>query len=110
MFYVKDDWNDSKEKPREYQSFNITDPKGSQILFVKQYNPDSDIYPLPSYFQGLNYIESDIQVSRHILGNAKDGFVPGTLINLNGGEPQEEQKAAVESGIKKKRRTASGRM
>lgn len=101
-FQVKNDWNDNKEKPRLYPAFNINDPVASQILFVKQYNPKSDIYPLPNYFQGLNYIESDVQVSRHILGNAKDGFVATTLINLNGGEPAEEAKEAVERGIKKK--------
>jgi len=101
-FQVKNDWQDNKEKPRIYPAFNIQDPVASQILFVKQYNPKSDIYPLPNYFQGLNYIESDVQVSRHILGNAKDGFVATTLINLNGGEPAEEAKEAVERGIKKK--------
>lgn len=101
-FQVKNDWNDNKEKPRCYPAFNIADPVASQILFVKQYNPKSDIYPLPNYFQGLNYIESDVQVSRHILGNAKDGFVATTLINLNGGEPAEEAKEAVERGIKRK--------
>ena len=101
-FQVKNDWSDNKEKPRHYPAFNIQDPVASQVLFVKQYNPKSDIYPLPNYFQGLNYIESDVQVSRHILGNAKDGFVATTLINLNGGEPAEEAKEAVERGIKKK--------
>ena len=101
-FYIKNNWADFKEKPREYDAFNPDQKATTQILFVKQYNPQSDVYPLPNYFQGLNYIESDVQVSRHILGNAKDGFVAGTLINLNGGEPQEEQKAAVEKGIKKK--------
>ena len=101
-FQVKNDWADNKEKPRHYPAFNIQDPTASQVLFVKQYNPKSDIYPLPNYFQGLNYIESDVQVSRHILGNAKDGFVATTLINLNGGEPAEEAKEAVERGIKKK--------
>lgn len=102
QFYLKNNWADFKEKPRVYDAFNLNQPASTQILFVKQYNPQSEIYPLPNYFQGLNYIESDVQVSRHILGNAKDGFVAGTLINLNGGEPQEEQKAAVEKGIKKK--------
>jgi hypothetical protein len=103
-FYVKNDWQDNKEKVRCYSAFDgkYNKENPSQILFVKQYNPKSDVYPLPSYFQGLNYIESDVQVSRHILGNAKDGFVASTLINLNGGEPAEEQKGAVEKGIKKK--------
>lgn len=102
-FFVKDNWDDNREKPRIYDGFNPTQSgRDSQILFVKQYSPNSEVYPKPSYFQALNYIESDIQISRHILGNAKQGFVGSTLINLNNGEPQEEQKAEVERGLKKK--------
>ena len=101
-YYVKNDWQSFKEKARMYPSFNPAEPVASQILAVKQYNPLSDVYPLPSYYASLNYIDSDVQVSRHVLGNAKDGFVASTLINLNGGEPQEEHKAAIEKGIKKK--------
>lgn len=101
-FFVKNDWKDNREKIRVYDAYT---PKSKEpsILFIKQYNPFSDIYPLPSYYQGLNYIESDIQVSRHILGNAKQGFVATMLINLNNGEPvAEENKGEVERGIKKK--------
>jgi hypothetical protein len=103
-FYIKDDWelSDFKEKAREYPAFNMNDRSGVQILFVKQYNPKSDIYPLPSYFQGLNYIESDIQVSRHILGNAKHNFVATKLINFNNGLPQEEEQEEVERDLKRK--------
>jgi DNA-binding Lrp family transcriptional regulator len=103
-FYVKDNWDlsDFKEKAREYPAFNLNDRTGAQILFVRQYNPKSDVYPLPSYFQGLNYIESDIQVSRHILGNAKKNFVATKLINFNNGLPQEEEQAEVEMDLKRK--------
>ena len=103
-FYVKNDWtlSDFKEKAREYPAFNPNDPSGPQIFFVKQYNPKSDVYPLPSYFQGLNYIESDIQVSRHILGNAKHNFVATKLINFNNGLPQDEEQEEVETDLKRK--------
>lgn len=103
-FYIKDDWSlsDFKEKAREYPAFNMNDNTGVQILFVKQYNPKSDVYPLPSYFQGLNYIESDIQVSRHILGNAKHNFVATKLINFNNGLPQDEEQEEVERDLKNK--------
>lgn len=102
-FYVKNDWADNKEKMREYEAFNPITAYGSQILYVKEYNPASEYYPLPTYFQGLNYIESDIEVSRHILGNAKKGFVASTLINLNNGDPiNEEHKAEIEKGLLKK--------
>lgn len=102
-FYVKDNWSDFKEKPREYDAFNVNNPVGSQIYYYKEYNPTSDVYPLPSYFQGLNYIESDIEISRHILGNAKKQWVASKLINLNNGDPiGEENKGEVERGLLKK--------
>ena len=101
-YYIKNDWADYKEKPREYPAFNTNEKFGSQILYVKTYNNLSETYPLPSYFQGLNYIESDIEVSRHILGNAKQGFVGSTLINLNNGTPHEEKQGEVERSLLKK--------
>ena len=103
QFFVKNDWTDSREKVRVYPAFNSDNPFGSQIFFYKEYNPFSEVYPLPSYFQGLNYIESDIEVSRHILGNAKQGFVGNTLINLNNGDPiGEEFKGQVEKELLRK--------
>jgi hypothetical protein len=102
-YYVKNDWKDFREKPRCYDAFNVNNPVGSQIFYYKDYNPSSDCYPLPSYFQGLNMIESDIEVSRHILGNAKQGFSGSKLIQLNNGDPlQEEHKGEVERQLLKK--------
>lgn len=109
-FYVKNDWKDFKEKPREYDAYNPTNPVGSQIYYFKEYNPSCDYYPMPSYFQGLNYICSDIEVSRHILGNARQGFVGSTLINLNNGDPiNEEHRGEVEKGLLKKFTGDAGR-
>lgn len=102
-FYVKNDWTDFKEKPRVYDKFNPNNPVGSQIFYFKEYNPASVVYPLPSYFQGLNMIESDIQVSRHILGMANRQFVASKLIQLNNGDPiGEENKGEVERALLKK--------
>lgn len=109
-FYVKNDWSDFKEKAREYKAFDVNNPVGSQIMYIKEYNPSSEIYPYPSYFQGLNYIESDIEVSRHILGNAKQGWVGSKLINLNNGDPiGEENKGEVERGLLNKFTGESGK-
>lgn len=102
-FYVKNDWLDMREKVREYPAFNVNNPYGSQIFYYKEYNPISEVYPLPSYFQGLNMIESDIKVSRHILGNANQGWVGTKLVNLNNGDPiGEEIKGEVERDLLKK--------
>ncbi len=103
-FQVKDDWADNKEKARCYPAYDgqYSKEHPSKVIYIKQYNPRSDVYPLPSYFQGLNYIECDVQVSRYILGNAKDGFASGKMIQFFNGEPAEENKGQVEKGLKKK--------
>lgn len=109
LFYVKNDWKDAREKPREYKTFNPAEPYGAQIFYYKEYNPSSYYYPVPSYIQGLNMIEADIQVSRHILGNAKQGWVGSKLVQLNNGNPPDEQKEEVERGILKKFTGSEGR-
>lgn len=102
-FWVKNDWQDNREKPRDYPVFNPKEPYGSQILYIKEYNPFSEFYPLPVYYQGLNYIESDIEISRHILGNAKRGFNASTLVNLNNGDPiSGEHREEIERKMLKK--------
>jgi DNA-binding Lrp family transcriptional regulator len=102
-FYVKNDWTDFKEKPREYPAFDPSNPVGSQIFYFKEYNPWSEVYPLPAYYQGLNMIEADIQVSRHILGMANRQFTASKLIQLNNGDPiGEENKGEVERSLLKK--------
>lgn len=102
-FYVKNDWMDMREKAREYPAFNQLNPTGSQIFYYKEYNPSSEYYPLPSYFACLNYLEADIQISRHILGNANRQWVSSKLVNLNNGDPlNEEKRGEVEKGLLKK--------
>lgn len=108
-FWVKDEWDTvklltkrDKEKEREYNGFDPSDKTGSQILFVKQDGDENDVYPLPSYFQALNYLDADVHLSRHILGMAQSGFVASKLINFNNGEPQKEEKKEIEKRVEKK--------
>jgi hypothetical protein len=101
-FWIKDNWKDRHEEVKVYPAFNPDFPKGSQILFVKEYRAGISIYPLPSYFGGLNYIESDIEVSKHVLGNAQTGFTPSKLITLPNGEPNPEEKRIIERKFENK--------
>jgi hypothetical protein len=101
-FWIKDNWKDRHEDVKVYPAFNPNFPKGSQILFVKEYRAGISIYPLPSYFGGLNYIESDIEVSKHVLGNAQTGFTPSKLITLPNGEPNPEEKRIIERKFENK--------
>jgi hypothetical protein len=97
QFWYKDDWKltRNQEKAEIYNAFNPANPQGVQILYVKEYRPGMNVYSLPGYFGALNYIESDVEVSKHVLGNAQTGFSASKLITLPNGEPSPEEKRLV---------------
>ena len=96
QFWYKDDWKDNKEDFIVYPAFNPSFGTGKQILYVKEYRPDMGIYSLPGYFGALNYIESDIEISKTVLGNAQTGFSASKLITLPNGEPSDDEKRNIE--------------
>jgi ribosomal protein S25 len=100
QFWYKKDWRDAKEKYEVYPAFDPKNPVGKQILYVKEYRPNMETYTLPGYFGALNYIESDIEVSKHILGNAKTGFSASKLITLPNGEPSPDEQTVIHKKFK----------
>lgn len=110
QYWYKDDWKDNKVKPQILQAFNPKiEGRSKQILYVKEYRPNIGIYALPSYFSALNYIESDIEVSKHVLGNAQTGFSASKLITLPNGEPPDEEKKKVDKSIRNMFSGANGK-
>lgn len=110
QYWYKDDWKDNKVKPQILQAFNPKiEGRSKQILYVKEYRPNIGIYALPSYFAALNYIESDIEVSKHVLGNAQTGFSASKLITLPNGEPPDEEKKKVDKSIRNMFSGANGK-
>ena len=96
QFWYKEKWDDRNEKAMVYPAFNPDNPVGKQILYIKEYRPNMGYYSLPGYFGALNYIESDIEISKHVLGNAQTGFSASKLITLPNGEPSDEEKRNIE--------------
>ena len=100
QYWYKEDWKDRNEQYSVYPAFNPKNPVGKQIYYIMEYRPNSGAYSLPSYFGALNYIESDIEVSKHVLGNAKTGFSASKLITLPNGEPSPEEQRVVHNKFK----------
>ena len=96
QFWYKKDWTDRKEEAKVLPSFNTQNRVGKQILYLKEYRPGLDTYALPGYIGALNYIESDIEVSKHVLGNAQTGFSASKLITLPNGDPSPDEKRNIE--------------
>jgi len=96
QFWYSDNWLDKKVKRDVLNAFNTVYRVGKQIMYLKEYRPDLKSYALPGYFGALNYIESDIEVSKHVLGNAQTGFSASKLITLPDGQPTDDEKRSVE--------------
>lgn len=102
-FWYKQDWSTSKKTDAEIiPAFNTKTRQGKQILYIKEYRPGMQTYALPGYMGALNYIESDIEVSKHVLGNAQTGFSASKLITLPNGEPSNEEKGNIERRFEKR--------
>ena len=105
QFWYRKEWNKfsrSKDGEEVLNTFNLNTNDKKQILFIKEYRPGAKAYPLPGYISALNFIESDIEVSKHVLGNASTGFTPSKLITLPNGEPSEDQKRDITSQFEKR--------
>lgn len=101
QFWYKENWKDYKEKMEfVYPAFNPKVQEGKQIIYLKEYRPNIGVYSLPVYFGALNYIESDIEVSKHVLGNAKTGFSASKLITLPDGQPSREEQNEIHRKFK----------
>lgn len=96
QFWYKNDWTDRKEEVIVVNRFNTQVRNGRQILYLKEYRPGLETYSLPGYMGALNYIESDIEVSKHVLGNAQTGFSASKLVTLPNGEPTPDEKRNIE--------------
>lgn len=95
QFWYKKDWADRKEEMQVIPAFNTQLRSGKQIMYIKEYRPGLETYALPGYMGSLNYIESDVEVSRHVLGNAQTGFSASKMITLPNGEPSQDEKRVI---------------
>jgi hypothetical protein len=96
QYWYSDNWKERNYKKEVYNAFNSQLRTGTQILYLKEYRPNLNAYALPGYFGALNYIESDIEISKHVLGNAQTGFSASKLITLPNGEPTDDEKRTIE--------------
>ena len=94
--WYSENWEDRKYKREVFNGFNSQLRQGTQIMYLKEYRPNLNAYALPGYFGALNYVESDIEISKHVLGNAQTGFSASKLITLPNGEPSDDEKRQIE--------------
>ena len=108
-FYYKKKWENNLVKAeKEYPAFHPT-IKETSIFYYKEYRCGKAPYALPTWVAAANYIESDIEVSRHTLTNAKTGFSASKFINFYNGEPDEKKKAGIQARLENAATGAEGK-
>lgn len=97
QFWYREEWSLYARNPKQQvlPAFDPNSESTKQILYIKEYRPGARAYSLPGYFSVLNFIESDVEVSKHVLGNASTGFTPSKHITLPNGEPSPDEKREI---------------
>lgn len=93
-FWYSKDWKNVKNnKPEAILEFNSMLPTGKQIYFYSTYNPANILvkYPIPTYSTCINSIETDYEISKFHLNQAKQGYAPSFILNFATGIPSPEK-------------------
>ena len=93
-FWFSKDWTQIKKYPAErINAYNPEIKAGKQIFYFSEYNPSHTLvnYPIPNYSTCINSIETDYQISRFHLNQAKQGYAPSFILNFATGIPTVEE-------------------
>jgi hypothetical protein len=103
-YYYSYDWRDERKyKPHVIKAFdekNRTDT--SQLLQIKEYNPQSFYYGIPDYIGATDYIRLDMSIAELHLANIENNFMPSCMVNFANGIPTEEERKEVERKLNAK--------
>lgn len=101
-FYVCKKWGDRKEEEKKetYPSMELSRKKKDCIYYFVDYDPSSEVYPLPDYVAAMPYMNIDTQIANFHDSNVSSGFTAGTMMTLFRGEPPAEEKAELSKKIK----------
>ena len=103
-FYYSYDWsNEMKHKPHIIKAFDSENrTETSQLLQIKEYNPQSFYYGIPDYVGGTDYIQLDMSIAELHLANIDNNFMPSCMVNFANGIPTDEERQEVERKLNQK--------
>jgi hypothetical protein len=94
--YYSDDWsNTRKYTPVKKPVFNPKNPVASQILYIKEYRPGSEVYGQPGYLSCVNWIALEYSISLFHLNQVDNGFSPSMVITFRNGVPSDDEMRSV---------------
>lgn len=103
-YFVSADWSDLRNnEPVSVPAFNMHDRTSpSQLLYVKSYSPNLDLYGTPDYSAGCNWALVDSKIAEFHLSNISNGFSGGHFISFANGIPTTQERNQIENNLKKK--------
>lgn len=104
-WFYSDNWqkcNETQYKPVAYPVYKKDGNAKISVKVVKPFRAGSFYYPTPDYIGALAYAHLEEEIATFHINNVLNGFVGGTIINMNNGDPGDEQRDAIVKDIKQK--------
>jgi hypothetical protein len=95
-YYYSEDWSKNQPEVEYIAPFDPSNVGGKSLLYVKSYHPMGQAYPLPEYLGCVPYIEIDKRIADFHLNSIANGFMGGTLVQFNNGQPTDEEQGVIE--------------
>lgn len=103
FYYYAEDWTKvTKQKPPTEMAAFGTSSESEEIMFIKPYKTGFYYYSPVDYQGGLQYCETEEEISNFHLNNIMNGMAPSMLINFNNGTPTETEQRDIERNIQNK--------
>lgn len=104
MFFICKKWGDiaAEKKKETLDALSETDFVKDCIYYYADYDPASEIYPVPDYVAAMPYMSIDTEIANFHDNNVSSGFTAGTMITLFRGEPENDEKKELSNRLKGK--------
>lgn len=90
-YWYSFDWRfRTRYKPEQYPAFGYGDGLESEILYIKRQSPQP-IYALPDWQSGIQYCQTEEELSNYYNKHIKNNFSAGKIININQGTTDSEE-------------------
>lgn len=100
-YWYSFDWlQKTKFKPVKYPAFGKGQELETEILYIKRQSPQP-LFALPDWQSGIQYCQTEEQLSNYYINHIKNNFSAGKIVNINQGIPaNEEAQEEAEIAIK----------
>jgi hypothetical protein len=98
-YYISNDWTkiSGKLAPVPIQAWGTTTPESGKayLFYYFDYQSGLQFYPVPAYYAGIRYIESDIALSYFYKNSINNNFTGSYIITMPS-NPTDEEKAVFQ--------------